>query len=90
MPIKKLTIKYIRNAEKALEGIKVSDGGSITIKREKMLYLLDSSKRYLEDAKYSYRKSEFEVALASVAYCEGLLDALKMLGAASFKWSNKE
>ena len=90
MPIKQLALKYIRNAEKALEGIKVFDGDSFTVKREKILYLLDSSKRYLEDAKYSYRKSELEVALASVAYCEGLLDALKMLGAASFKWSSGE
>jgi len=34
----------------------------------------------LEDAKYYEDKSKLETSLASVAYCEGLLDALRLLG----------
>jgi FAD synthetase len=40
----------------------------------------------LQDAKYYRDNGKLEVSLASVAYCEGLLDALKMLGAVKFEW----
>jgi len=42
-------------------------------------------RRYLEDAEY-YRVDQSPVALTSVAYAEGILDALKLLGLASFNW----
>jgi len=44
------------------------------------------AKAYLQDAKYYRDGKRFDVSLASVAYCEGLLDALKMLGAVKFEW----
>jgi hypothetical protein len=43
--------------------------------------VVEFAKAYLQDAKHYRDKSKFEVSLASVAYCEGLLDALKLLGA---------
>jgi FAD synthetase len=52
--------------------------------------IVDFAKAYLEDAKYYRDRKRFEVSLASVAYCEGLLDALKLLGAVKFEWSMKE
>ncbi len=36
---------------------------------------------YLKDAKYYKDKKMFETSLTSIAYCEGLLDALKLMGA---------
>ena len=48
--------------------------------------VVESAKAYLEDAKYYKGKNRFEVSLASVAYCEGLLDALRMLGVLRFEW----
>jgi len=41
---------------------------------------------YLEDAKYYKAQKRFETSLTSVAYCEGLLDALNLLGAVKFEW----
>jgi FAD synthetase len=52
--------------------------------------VLDSAKAYLDDAKYYEEKQKFEVSLTSVAYCEGLLDALRLLGAVNFEWPQKK
>ncbi|KPV63960.1 MAG: hypothetical protein AOA66_0541 [Candidatus Bathyarchaeota archaeon BA2] len=40
----------------------------------------------LEDAKYYQKGGKLEIGLASVAYCEGLLDALRLLGVVKFSW----
>ena len=48
---------------------------------ERVLEIVESAKAYLEDAKYYRKKGKLEVSLTSIAYCEGLLDALKLLGA---------
>ena len=42
---------------------------------------------YLEDAKYYKAQGKLETSLTSVAYCEGLLDALRLIGAVNFEWS---
>ena len=42
---------------------------------------------YLEDAKYYKDQGKLETSLTSVAYCEGLLDALRLIGAVNFEWS---
>ncbi len=47
--------------------------------------LLDHVDRYLADAEY-YKADRKPTALTSVAYAEGILDALKLLGAADFEW----
>lgn len=51
--------------------------------------VVEFAKAYFEDAKYYRDRKRFEVSLASVAYCEGLLDALKLLGAVKFEWPIK-
>jgi FAD synthetase len=56
-----------------------------TIDKASVAQLLDHTKRYLEDAEY-YRGEDKPVALTSVAYAEGILDALKLLGLAEFEW----
>jgi len=48
--------------------------------------VFDWAKRYLQDAKYYQEKGKLETSLTSVAYCEGLLDALRLLGAVDFSW----
>jgi diphthine synthase len=47
--------------------------------------ILDHVDRYLFDAEY-YRADKKPTALTSVAYAEGILDALKLLGIADFQW----
>ena len=51
--------------------------------------VLDWANRYLEDAKYYKAQGNLETSLTSVAYCEGLLDALRLLGAVNFEWPTK-
>lgn len=48
--------------------------------------VVDFAKAYLKDAKHYREKKKFEVSLTSIAYCEGLLDALRLLGAVTFEW----
>jgi len=83
--IEKLVTKYIRSADRVLKEIKkISD--TVYLKEEETKTVFDWAKRYLEDAKYYQEKGKIETSLASVAYCEGLLDALRLLGAVEFSW----
>lgn len=85
MKIDERTIKYIVKTEEALKGLKIT---CYLKKVEKTLVtsIIEEAKRYLEDAKYYFERGEYEVSLASIAYCEGLLDALRMLGLIEFRW----
>ncbi len=56
-----------------------------TIDKAQVDEMLDHTKRYLDDAEY-YRGMNDPVALTSVAYAEGVLDALKLLGLVEFEW----
>lgn len=85
MTISELVSKYIRNTERVLAEIKVVQDLT-RVDEEKVERVVDHAKRYLEDAKYYEERKEFETSLASVAYCEGLLDALRLLGGAEFSW----
>ena len=85
MSLEELVSKYMRSAERALSELKVVVD-SLTISVNDVRRVVDSAKAYLYDAEYYRDRKRFEVSLASVAYCEGLLDALKMLGAVEFEW----
>jgi diphthine synthase len=47
--------------------------------------ILDHIDRYLADAEY-YRTEKKPTALTSIAYSEGILEALKLLGLVDFEW----
>ena len=47
--------------------------------------IIDYVKRYVADSKYYLKVGKPTTALASVAYAEGLLDSLSILGIASMK-----
>jgi diphthine synthase len=76
--------KYTAGCRRVLEEMKTSPLPK-TIDKASVAQLLDHTKRYLEDAEY-YRGEDKPVALTSVAYAEGILDALKLLGLAEFEW----
>ena len=59
---------------------------ALAISQEQIEKVLMYSKDYLEDAKYYKAQQKLEISLTSIAYCEGLLDALKLLGAIQFEW----
>ena len=85
MSSEELAAKYIQKAERALTELKVIDNEGRP-DTGKVKTVVDEAKRYLEDAKYYSANERFETSLASVAYCEGLLDALRMLGYVEFSW----
>jgi FAD synthetase len=88
MSAQELVSKYIDSAEQVFHEL-VMAKTAVNIDVNKAEKVLDWAKAYLEDAKYYREKKKFEVSLISVAYCEGLLDALRLLGAVNFEWPAK-
>ena len=89
MTLKDLVSKYIQSSERVFTEIRVTQD-LIQIDGEKAQSVVETAKRYLEDAKYYQKRNRLETSLASVAYCEGLLDALRLLGIAEFSWRGKK
>jgi hypothetical protein len=87
MSLEALTSKYIASTEKVLKEIQRIKG-AINVTEENIVNILSYVNNYLEDAKYYKAQKRFETSLTSIAYCEGLLDALKLLGAVKFEWPN--
>lgn len=88
MSLEALAAKYIISAEKVLEKIQRIKGGA-TVTDARIDEILDYVTTYLKDAKYYKDQKKFETSLTSVAYCEGLLDALRLLGVVEFEWPRK-
>jgi FAD synthetase len=88
MTLEELVSKYITSAEHVLSEVKRVES-CVNVDANSVKNVLEFAKTYLDDAKYYKDKNRFEVSLASVAYCEGLLDALKLLGAVKFEWPVK-
>jgi FAD synthetase len=88
MSLEALVSKYIASTEKVLKEMQQTEG-SISVAKESVNSILSYVTAYLEDAKYYKAQEKFETSLTSIAYCEGLLDALKLLGAVKFEWPAK-
>jgi len=80
MSAQELSTKYINAMDKTVSGMHRIQG-SISVKEECINELLGYVTAYLQDAKYFQEQKKFETSLTSIAYCEGLLDALKLIGA---------
>ncbi|MEJ2243022.1 MAG: DUF357 domain-containing protein [Candidatus Bathyarchaeota archaeon] len=85
MKIDDLITKYIRGAERVINEVQEIPE-DVKLKNEEAEIVFDWAKRYLSDAKYYQEQGKLETSLTSVAYCEGLLDALRLLGAVEFTW----
>ena len=88
MSLEALVTKYIISAEKVLKDMQQTKG-TINVTEEKVVKILDYVTNYFEDAKYYKALERLETSLTSIAYCEGLLDALRLLGAVKFEWPEK-
>jgi FAD synthetase len=84
-----LTSKYIGSAEKVLNELQRTRA-QVSVSEEDVAKVLRWASDYLEDAKYYKAQGKFETSLTSVAYCEGLLDALRLLGAVKFEWPTSQ
>jgi hypothetical protein len=85
MSLEALTEKYIASAEKVMKELQQTKG-AVIVTEEDVNRILSYVTNYLEDAKYYKAQKNLETSLTSIAYCEGLLDVLKLLGAVKFEW----
>lgn len=85
-----LVTKYLNNTRQVFQEIRTSKAEEVMLNKKKICEVIEYARNYFEDAKYNRDQKEFEVALTSVAYCEGLLDALRLLGVAEFQWPKSE
>jgi FAD synthetase len=87
--LEKLVSKYIDSATHVFETMHIAEGQT-GLNKSNVEKVVESARAYLGDAEYFRNDRKFEVSLTSVAYCEGLLDALRLLGAVTFEWPSKE
>ncbi|MCC6047461.1 MAG: cytidylyltransferase family protein [Desulfurococcaceae archaeon] len=76
---------YVESLSKALE-----EARSKTRQSREVQEVLKLSELYLEDAKYYLSLGDYVTAVACVAYAEGLLDSLRILGLTEFTWRKPE
>jgi FAD synthetase len=88
MSLERIVSKYIDSAQQVLDTLGLARMPAI-IESRKVEEVVQWARAYLEDAEYYREKEKLEVSLTSVAYCEGLLEALKLLGAVNFEWPTK-
>ena len=89
MSLEALAVKYISMAEKVFSELTRTQK-PISLTDETVAAVLRYAIDYLEDAKYYKAQGKFETSLTSVAYCEGLLDALRLIGAVNFEWPSNQ
>jgi len=79
----RLIEKYTSGCKRVREEMKLKLPAELTEGR--VIELLDHADRYIADADY-YKADKKPTALTSIAYAEGVLDALRLLGVAEFEW----
>ena len=89
MSLRVLVSRYINSAEKASSQMIISNR-PVLVDIDKIREVAEWARAYLKDAKYYREKEKLEVSLTSVAYCEGMLDALRLSGMVNFEWPTKE
>ncbi|MHC1586127.1 MAG: DUF357 domain-containing protein [Candidatus Hecatellaceae archaeon] len=76
--------KYSEGLAQAFSTLKLTVEGEALA--SKVSEIVELAKCYRQDAEHFYRQNMKVTALISLAYGEGLLDALRMLGYVDFKW----
>ncbi|MBS7620199.1 diphthine synthase [Candidatus Bathyarchaeota archaeon] len=82
--IDELISKYASSCERVINELKMRTLPKI-IHSEDAEDLINHARRYLDDALY-FASVKKPTALVSISYCEGILDALKLLGLVDFEW----
>jgi FAD synthetase len=85
MSTEELVLKYISACEQVLKELQTTESPEC-INSTKVREIIEYAYAYVKDAKYYGQEGKFDVSLTSVAYCEGLLDALRLLGTVKFEW----
>jgi hypothetical protein len=88
MSLEIVLTKYIASTEKVMKEMQQTKG-TVSVTEENVANILGYVANYLGDAKYYKAQGKLETSLTSIAYCEGLLDALRLLEAVKFEWPTK-
>ena len=83
--VRSLVRRYVSSVELVLRDLNIRDFDSTLIDKN-MELVIDAAKRYLSDAKYYLKIKKEAIALTSISYAEGLLDALRIMELVDFKW----
>jgi FAD synthetase len=78
-------LRYIFNVREALRSLDF-EGLSRRYPDLNLRGLYDAVVRYLGDAEYYAGRGDYETAIATASYAEGLLDSLKYLGLSEPRW----
>ena len=89
MSLEFLVAKYISSAEKVFSSLTRTQT-PIQVNEATVNEVLQWATDYLQDAKYYKAQGKLETSLTSIAYCEGLLDGLRLIGAVDFVWPSKQ
>ncbi|MCW4000926.1 MAG: DUF357 domain-containing protein [Candidatus Bathyarchaeota archaeon] len=89
MSLEFLVNKYVGSAEKVFLELKRTQP-PLLVSEETVTEVLAWASDYLKDAKYYKAQGKLETSLTSVAYCEGLLDGLRLMGAVKFEWPTRK
>ncbi|MEM4245863.1 MAG: DUF357 domain-containing protein [Candidatus Bathyarchaeia archaeon] len=81
--------RYISTVASALQSMKALKLGPAEVGQPDVARVIDSAERYLEDARFYLGEGKAVTALASVAYCEGLVDSLHLLGLTPLPWRRR-
>jgi FAD synthetase len=74
--------RYIDACERVLSKLGTSAGDT------KVNDVLNVAKSYLDDSKFFLKSGDLFDSLSAISYCEGLLDALRMMGYVEFDWKS--
>lgn len=72
---------YIRNVEQAIEALRTGTNGNREVSE-----LIELAEAYLKDTLHYFKIGDYETALATISYAEGLLDALRILKLSEVNW----
>jgi len=85
MTLEERVAEYVRKTETVFGEIRICQTSEV-LDEDRIRLVVESARRYLEDSRFYREEGRLETALASVSYCEGLLDALRLLGVVEFSW----
>ncbi|MGC8571054.1 DUF357 domain-containing protein [Caldivirga sp.] len=72
---------YVRNVEQAIEALRKGTNGNGDVGE-----LIELAEAYLKDTLHYFKVGDYETALATISYAEGLLDALRILKLSDVNW----
>lgn len=80
--------RYLSGVEKVFRDIRLLETPRL-VNREEMSKALNWARNYYEDSKVFRDRGDLVSSLVAVAYCEGILEGLRLLGLVDFKWEGE-